>query len=97
MISGVTLSDCSGLTLCLVVSALSVWVKKTPGLYSVFKITVLDSDSDPASSIVTASSNTSDYSPTVAATGFSRAQVGYMIKEVRRILGDAERRFLYHR
>jgi hypothetical protein len=41
-----------------------------------------------------ASSNTSDYSPTVLATGFTRNQVGYMIREVRRILGDAERRFV---
>lgn len=41
-----------------------------------------------------ASAATSDYSPTVAATGFTNDQVGYMIREIRRILGDDERRFV---
>lgn len=36
----------------------------------------------------------SDYSPTVAATGFTSNQVGYMLKEVRMILGDMERKII---
>lgn len=38
-----------------------------------------------------ASTESSDYSPTVAATGFTRSQVGYMVREVRKIIGDTER------
>lgn len=41
-----------------------------------------------------ASSATSDYSPTVAATGFTRSQVGYMIREVRLLAGDTERKII---
>lgn len=33
----------------------------------------------------------SDYSPTIAATGFTNRQVGYMIDNVRKISGDTER------
>jgi len=33
----------------------------------------------------------SDYSPTIAATGFTKSQVGYMIRNVRAILGDNDR------
>lgn len=36
----------------------------------------------------------SDYSPTIAATGFTRSQVGYMIREVRKISGDTERKIV---
>lgn len=36
----------------------------------------------------------SDYSPTIAGTGFTRNQVGYMVREVRKILGDEERRII---
>lgn len=38
-----------------------------------------------------ASTSSSDYSPTIAATGFTNRQVGYMIDNVRKIAGDTER------
>lgn len=38
-----------------------------------------------------ASTLSSDYSPTIAATGFTNRQVGYMIDNVRKIAGDTER------
>jgi hypothetical protein len=41
-----------------------------------------------------ASLSVSDYSPTVAATGFTRSQVGYMLREVRKISGDTERKIV---
>lgn len=41
-----------------------------------------------------ASLSTSDYSPTVAATGFSRNQAGYMIQNIRKIGGDEERKII---
>ncbi len=40
------------------------------------------------------SSAVSDYSPSVAATGFTSSQVGYMIDQVRKILGDQERKIV---
>jgi len=40
------------------------------------------------------SAATSDYSPTVAGTGYTRSSVGYMVREVRRILGDTERKII---
>jgi hypothetical protein len=36
----------------------------------------------------------SDYSPTIAATGFTKAQVGYMINHVREVLGDKDRQII---
>jgi len=36
----------------------------------------------------------SAYSPTIAATGYTRPMVGYMIREVRKILRDEERRII---
>jgi len=36
----------------------------------------------------------SDYSPTVAATGFTKYQVGYMVRNVRNILGDNDRQII---
>lgn len=36
----------------------------------------------------------SDYSPTVAATGFTNKQVGYMIDHIRSITGDTERQII---
>jgi hypothetical protein len=41
-----------------------------------------------------ASLSTSDYSPTIAATGFTRSMVGYMIRNVRKISGDTERKIV---
>ncbi len=40
------------------------------------------------------SAATSDYSPTVAATGFTRSQVGYMINQVRKLLQDVNREII---
>ncbi len=36
----------------------------------------------------------SDYSPSLIATGFTRNQVGYMIREVRKITGDTDRKIV---
>jgi hypothetical protein len=40
------------------------------------------------------SGNNSDYSPTVAGTGFTRNQVGYMIDQIRKIGGDEDRKLV---
>ena len=42
----------------------------------------------------TASVTYSDYSPTIPATGFTKQQVGYMIRNVRNILGDNDRQII---
>ena len=36
----------------------------------------------------------SDYSPTIAATGFTSSMVGYMIRRIRKILGDEDRQII---
>jgi len=41
-----------------------------------------------------AATSYSDYSPSLAATGFTKAQVGYMITNVRKILGDEDRQII---